>query len=180
MIAVLNKWVKEAALTIPLTLPVLLCGLVWACSAKVKDDAEAVRTLIQKGAALAEKKQTADLLDLTMDGFRADPGAHDARAVKRILFAAFMHYDKFKLHFPKPAVQLMSDGQRAEATVHFLIVRQNQAIPGLKALYDDPVKWLETVGEKADLYQLKLDLEKDGADWLVAHAILEGFKGVGF
>ncbi|MGD8844024.1 MAG: hypothetical protein PVI54_00865 [Desulfobacteraceae bacterium] len=60
------------------------------------------------------------------------------------------------------------------------INRQNQAIPGLKALYDNPRKWFEAVGEKADLYQLELDLVNDGGDWLVGRARLEGFKGTGF
>ena len=164
----------------PFTLLVLLCGLLWACSEKDKDDAEAIRELIQKGAGLAEQKQTGDLLELTTDGFVADPGGNDVQSVKGILFGAFMHYRQFKIHFPKPSVEMAADGKSAAATVHFLIVRQSQAIPGLKALYDDPRKWFEAVGEKADLYQLEMDLVKNGGDWLVGRAQLEGFKGTGF
>lgn len=149
-----------------------------ACSAK--DDTEAIRRLIVKGAGLAEKKQLGDLMDLTTPAFVALPGNYDAPTAKAILFGAFLHYGKFKIHFPKPAVEMASDGNSADATVHFLIVRQNQSIPGLKELYDDPRKWMEKVGEKADLYQLKLAMVKDGGDWLVSKAELEGFKGTGF
>jgi hypothetical protein len=157
----------------------LLCGLLWACSEK--DNAESIRKLIRKGANLAEQKQTGKLMELTADRFVADPGDRDVRSVKRILYGAFMHYREFKIHFPKPSVEIASDGKNAAATVHFLIVRQDQAaIPGLKALYDNPRKWFEAVGEKADLYQLELDLVNDGGDWLVGRARLKGFTGTGF
>jgi hypothetical protein len=47
-------------------------------------------------------------------------------------------------------------------------------------LYDNPRKWIEKAGEKADLYQLELVLKKEKGDWLVSEAALEGFKGTGF
>lgn len=149
-----------------------------ACSQK--DDAEAIRQLIQKGAEYAEQKKVGKLMAMTADGFSADPGGNDPRAVKGILLRAFMHYGQFKLHFPKPTVEMADDGLSAAATLHFLIVRQNQTLPGLKELYDDPRKWLETVGEKADLYQLEMSWVKAGGDWLVGNAKMAGFKGTGF
>lgn len=164
--------------TLSLWLLAFLCLFLSACSEK--DDVEVIRQRIQKGAELAEQKKIGNLMELTADGFTADPGGNDPRAVKGILLRAFMHYGKFKLHFPKPAVEMADDGLSAMATLHFLIVRQNQTIPGLKDLYDDPRKWLETVGEKADLYQLETSWVKGGGDWLVVSANLAGFKGTGF
>lgn len=161
-------------------LVVLCLGAIFLSACSEKDDTEAIRRLIVKGAGLAEKKQVGDLMDLTTPAFVALPGNHDAQTTKSILFGAFFHYGKFKIHFPKPDVEMASDGNSADATVHFLIVRQNQSIPGLKELYDDPRQWMETVGEKADLYQLKLAMVKNGGDWLVSKAELEGFKGTGF
>ncbi len=152
--------------------------LVVACSAK--DDIEAVRQIIEKGAQLAEKKQISDLLELTSTGFIAQPGHHDAQSVKGILFAAFMHYGKFKLHYPRPAVELKADNQGASATVYFMIFRKDRALPQLKELYDDPRGWLEAASQKADLYQLKLELVLAGGIWQVHQAHLEGFKGAGF
>ncbi len=149
-----------------------------ACSSK--DDTEAIHELIQKGTALAEEKQIGDLMDFALPGFISRPGGNDRRATKRVLFAAFRHYGDFKIHYPSPQVEVIDAGASASATIHFLIVRQDQSIPGLKELVDDPRKWIETAGEKADLYQLKLALKKDGGDWLVAEASLEGFKGTGF
>ena len=149
-----------------------------ACSGK--DDAEVIRQRIQKGAEFAEQKKIGDLMEMTARGFTADPGGNDPRAVKGVLLRAFMHYGQFKLHFPQPAVEMADDGLSAAATLHFLIVRQNQVIPGLKDLYDDPRKWLETVGEKADLYQLEMSWVKEDGDWLVVNAVLSGFKGTGF
>ena len=140
-----------------------------------KDDAQAIRELIRKGASLAEAKELGDLMELTAVGFAAHPGGHDRRETKGVLFGAFMHYGKFKILYPRPPVNIASDGHRALATIHFLIVRQDQEIPGLKDLYDNPRQWIEKAGEKADLYQLKLALVKEDGDWIVGQAELEGF-----
>ncbi len=155
-----------------------LCLLVSACSSK--DDVAVIRGVIQKSARLAEDKQINDLLELTAEGFLALPGQHDAPMVKGILFGAFRYYGRFKIHYPRPTIDVTADGTGATAVVHFLIVRRDQSIPGLKELYNDPRRWLETVGEKADLYQLKLQFKKKDGDWLVQQAQLEGFKGAGF
>ncbi len=149
-----------------------------ACSSK--DDTAAIHELIQNGTRLAEEKQVGDLMDLALPEFISRPGGYDRRGTKGVLFAAFRHYGEFKIRYPRPRVDVLDDGDSATALIHFLIVRQDQSIPGLKELYDNPRKWIETASEKADLYQLKLALKKDGGDWLVAEASLEGFKGIGF
>ncbi len=152
--------------------------LVVACSAK--DDTEAVRQLIVKGAQLAEKKQIVDLLELTSADFIAQPGHHNAQSVKGILFAAFMHYGKFNLHYPRPTVELTADNKGASAIVYFVILRQDRALPQLKELYNDPRGWLEAASQTADLYQLKLEMVLADDRWQVQQAHLEGFKGTGF
>lgn len=155
-----------------------VCIIIAACGGK--DDTAAIYELIHKGTGLAEDKQVGDLLDLTLPDFVAQPGSRNRQETKGVLFAAFMHYGKFKIHYPRPQVEIHTQGESAMATVHFLIVRQNHSLPGLKELYDEPRKWIEKAGEKADLYELKLDLKKDGGGWRVAKAELEGFKGTGF
>lgn len=155
-------------------------GLLWVSGCSRQDDIAAIRSVIEKGAQLAQDKQLSELMDLTAEGFLAGPGRHDRRQVKSILFSAFMYYGHFKIHFPQPTVELLDEGQTAAAKVYFLIVREKQTIPSIKELYKDPRRWLEAVGDKADLYQLALQFEKTGGDWRVRQAHLEGFKGTGF
>jgi hypothetical protein len=145
-----------------------------------KDQSQAVRAMIDQGAEMAEQHEIGDLMELTVKGFTANPGSHDAAEVRGILFAAFRHYGDFDIRYPRPSVTLEAGSGAAAAVIHFMIVRRDFEIPGLKELYDDPQRWLELASEKADLYQLKLDLTKDGKSWLVRQATLEGFKGWGF
>ena len=150
---------------------ILLAG----CSQK--DDVQRVREVIQKGAELAEQKHINALLEATSENFIAQPGGYDKRSVKGVLFAAFRHYGRFEIHFPRPMVDVATDGNNAASTVYFLIVRQDRAIPGLRELYENPQGWLEAVGDKADLYQLALEWVKVDGQWLVKEAYLEGFRG---
>ncbi|UCG94092.1 MAG: hypothetical protein JSW13_06605 [Candidatus Aerophobus sp.] len=156
----------------------LLLLLLPSCSKD--DDTEKIRSLIKKGAELAEKHDLGGLLELTTEDFLALPGKHGSREVRRILWFTFNHYGNFKVLYPEPSVDLEADGGIATARVYFLIVRREQSIPNLKELYQDPQDWLEEVGENADLYRLKLDLGKDNGDWLVRRALLEPFRGAGF
>jgi len=153
----------------------MLCALI-ACGEK--DDARAIRKLIAGGAALAEQHQIADLMRLTADGFTAWPGRYDARAVRGILFATFRRWGRFEIHYPRPAVELAPAPDRATAVMVLLMVSKDREFPGLKELYEDPQGWIEAVGEKADLYQLRLDLIKKEGDWRVQQASIERFKGL--
>jgi hypothetical protein len=155
---------------------VALAGI--ACSKK--DDTTVIRSLVQKGAELAEQHAIGDLMDLTAPGFTAVPGDYDARTVKGVLFAAFRHYGNFKIHFPQPTVNFNQTAGQADTTIYYVIVRQDQQLPGLKELYKDPKKWVEAASEKADLYQLELTLIKSDGGWKVIKAHMEGFKGLGF
>ena len=99
--------------------------------------------------------------------------------IKRILWAAFRHYGKLKILYPEPSVDLTSNENIASCRVYLLIVKKDRNFPELKKLYKDPRRWLEEVGENADLYQLNLQMLKKNDDWLVKQAHLEGFKGIG-
>lgn len=167
---------KQKQLSILLTIVFLF---VLSCSEK-KDDVAAIRALIKKGAQLAENHDVSGILELSTEDVVALPGRHNRREIKRIIWSAFMHYGKLKVLYPEPSVDLSDTQNRASCTIYMLIVKKEQAFPGLKTLYNDPKRWLEEVGENADLYQINLRLlKKDGA-WLVRQAILERFKGMGF
>jgi hypothetical protein len=165
----------QKQLTILLMIPFLF---VLSCAEK--DDAAAIRALIKKGAQLAEDHDVSGILELTTEDVMALPGRHDRREIKHIIWSAFMHYGKLKVLYPEPSVDLSDTENRASCRIYLLIVKKEQAFPGLKALYNDPKSWLEEVGENADLYQVDLQLAKKDGAWLVRKAHLEGFKGMGF
>jgi hypothetical protein len=73
-----------------------------------------------------------------------------------------------------------SEGEKASASVPFLIVRENVSLPGLKDFAHDPQRWLEEVGENADLYSLEMELVKQSGEWLVRRVTLKRFTGLSF
>lgn len=141
-----------------------------------KDDAAAIRALIKKGAQLAEDHDVGAILELATADVVARPGQHNREEIRRIIWAAFMHYGKLKVLYPKPSVDLSDTQNRASCRIYVLIVKKEQTLPNLKELYDDPKRWLEAVGENADLYQMNLQLLKKDGTWLVREAYLEGFR----
>ena len=155
---------------------VFLC--LMACSSK--DDVAAIRALIKKGAELAEDHDVGGIMDLTTRDVRAHPGQLNRLEIKRVIWRAFRYYGRLKVLYPRPSVDVSENGHQADCKVYLLIVKQDQALPEVKEFYDDPKRWLETVGENADLYQLNLALIKKEGTWQVHQAHLEGFKGFGF
>jgi hypothetical protein len=149
-----------------------------SCSSK--DEETAVRELVKRGASLGEEQNIKGLMDLTTEDFFAMPGEVGRQETKRILFLAFRHYQNFRILYPRPSVELKSDKHWASAVFPFLIVKKETSIPKLKELYEDPQQWLETVGENADLYRLRLECVKRNGDWLVKQARLERFTGTSF
>jgi len=144
------------------------------------DDVNAIRALIKEGANLAEERKIGALMKLTTDDFVAFPGELDRRGTKGILWRAFNYYKTFKILYPRPDVDLDAEGNISSATFPFLIVRKEHAFGNLKDLYEEPQRWLEEVGKSADLYSLKLELTKNGGDWLVRSATLKKFTGYSF
>jgi hypothetical protein len=154
---------------------VLATFLVAACG--TSDEEAAIRKLIGQAAELAEKHQIGDLVRLTAEDFVATPGNHDAHSVKGILFVTFRQYGSFNVLYPRPTVTVEDSAQRASATIYFVIVRKDVAMPPIKDLYHNPAGWLEAVGEKADPYRLALDLIKQDRRWQVQNSHLERFTG---
>ncbi len=155
-----------------------ICAVCVSCSEQ--DDVEAIRALVEKGAGLAEEHDIAGILELASHDLQAMPGDLDRRGVKRVLWRAFRYYGALKVLHPRPDIEMKEDGNRASAQLPFLIVKREQTFPGLEKLYNNPLAWLEEVGENADLYRLKLQLTKQDSDWLVNRAYLERFTGLGF
>ncbi len=149
-----------------------------SCSSK--DEETAIRELVKKGATLGEEQDIKGLMNLTTEDLLVLPGDLGRQETRRILFAAFRHYQDFKILYPRPSVELKPDKRSASAVFPFLIVKKETSLPNLKELYEDPQRWLETVGENADLYRLKLEWIKQDGDWMVKQARLERFTGTSF
>jgi len=156
----------------------IVVGGLQSCSSK--DEESAIRNLVQKGATLAEEQDIKGLMNLTTEDLLVLPGDLGRQETRRILFVAFRHYQDFKILYPRPSVDLKPDKLSASAVFPFLIVKKETTLPNLKELYEDPQRWLETVGENADLYRLKLECLKQNGDWLVKQAKLERFTGTSF
>jgi hypothetical protein len=157
-----------------------LLAVILVCNCGAKDDTRAIREFIQNSARHAEAHRVGDLVEATTEDFMALPGRYNRGTTRGILFRVFKYYGRFKIHFPRPSIQIDPSSNRAKATIYFVMVRQDIDIPDLRELTDDPQQWLKTAQQKADLYQLKLNLVKQDSQWMVAQAHLQAFKGTGF
>lgn len=166
---------KSAGLAI-LWVIIFLCLI--ACSEK--DDVSAIRELIKKGAEMAEDHDVGGIMDLTTEDVMAQPGQMTHREIKGILWRAFRHYGTLRVLYPRPSVDVSNKDHTAVCNVYLLIVKKDRTLPDVDEFYDDPKRWLETVGENADLYQMRLEMLKKEGKWRVKQAHLEGFKGFGF
>jgi len=162
----------------------VLLSLGFACfilsCAEKEDDIALILSLVQKAELLAEEHDTGKLMELTLKNFKAQDGKLARQQVRKFLWLTFKRYGEFDLLFPEPAVKISDKEQSATAVVHFLVVKKEQPLPDLKKLYRDPERWLEEVGELADLYRLNLKFLKKGDKWLVNEAKIEPYRGFGF
>ena len=158
----------------------LLFFIFMAAACSQKDDVQVIREMIKEAAGLAEDHNVGDIMELTTEDVVALPGHHNRMEIKRLIFSAFMHYGKLKVLYPKPSVDLATTDDSATSMIYLLIVKKDRSIPDVKDLYEEPRRWLEKIGENADLYQIKLQLVKKDNNWLVKQVHLEGFKGLGF
>ena len=145
-----------------------------------QDDKSAILELVQNGAELAEKHDIMGLFKMTTDHFLAMPGELDRRSCKGVLWRAFQYYGDMSIVYPSPVIDVKADGKTASVWVPFLILKRGHSFPGLNELPGNPKQWLEKVGKAADLYRLKMELVKQGEEWLVKKAHLGRFTGLGF
>ncbi|MFO8070619.1 MAG: hypothetical protein R6V85_01980 [Polyangia bacterium] len=158
-----------------------VCSLSSACSSCEEQDGEtAIRQLISRAASLAERHELGELMRMTTQDVTARPGRMSRAEIKGALLVAFRRYGQFSIEHPRPSVEVEEDGVEASADLPFLVVRENREVPDLKDLYDDPQRWLEEVGELADLYFLDLRLIKEEDAWRVEGVRIRGTRGRGF
>lgn len=159
----------------------LLLGFCLLCATCAeKDDETTIRALIDKGAVLAETHDIAAILDLTTGDVRAMPLDLDRRGIKAILWRTFNYYGPLRILYPRPSIEVKGEYNEASAQIPFLIVKKEQTIPDLEGLRDDPVAWIEALGDAADLYRIRLVLARQNGDWLIDQVFLNRFTGVGF
>ena len=163
-----------------MSMPILLiaCFTILACSEK--DEARAIRDLIDTGKSLAEAHDISGLIELTTEDVRAMPMDLDRKHIRGILWRTFKYYGPIKILYPRPKIEFSDPDDQASARFPFLIVKKEQTIPGLDQLRDDPAAWLDAIGENADLYRLSLDVIKENGNWRVRRTVLERFTGNGF
>jgi hypothetical protein len=145
-----------------------------------KDDEGTILEWLEKAAHLAEKHDVKEIMNLTSDDFQAQPGDLARQGTYDILRMVFRSYGKIKVLHPEPAVRLERDSKLALVSIPFVILKKGQPLPELDGLYNDPKGWIKAVGERADLYRLKLGMVKEDGEWLVKTARLEKFTGLGF
>jgi hypothetical protein len=157
----------------------ILGGFLWSACSQTDDEA-AVRALIDEAARLGEAHDVQGVLGLATHDLKVTPGDLDRRAAKGALWRAFKYYGSFRILYPRASVEVDPEDDRASARLPFLIVRKGQDYPALDRLPEDPLAWIEKVGEFADLYRLQLELSKEDGDWMVGLAKFERFTGYGF
>jgi hypothetical protein len=161
----------------------LLAGVFmvdWRSCCSTGTDEDAIRALIDRATDLIERHQVGDLMELTTEGFTAQPRNKNRRETKRYLFLALQRYGNFTLLSPRAGVEIEPDGSTASATVYYLMVKGKKALPDLDGLVDQPDEWLREVGDVANLFRIQLYLVKVDGDWLIASAHYQRFKGTGF
>lgn len=154
----------------------LLIGMVTGCSST--DEETAILELIALGVQRAEAHDLGGLMDLSTEDFLAEPGGYPRTEAKRFLFVGMKRYGNFRIHHPRPSIELTADKRQATATLHFLIVNKEQLFPGLETLGDDPAGWLAAVDANADLFTLSMLLRAEGGDWRIFRAKLTRFAGL--
>jgi len=154
--------------------------LVLCMSCSRGDDADKIRTQIASGATLAETHDIGGLLRLATRDIVAMPMNLDRSGIRAVLWRTFKTYGPLAVFYPRPEIEINAAAGEASTRFPFLIVRKEHDLPGLDTLRDDPMAWIEAVGDKADLYNLQLEWIQKNGEWVVDRAFLERFSGGGF
>lgn len=143
------------------------------------DDADKIRAQIARGAKLAEAHDIGGLLRLAARDVVAMPMNLDRSGIRAVLWRTFKTYGPLAVFYPRPEIEINAVAGEASTRFPFLIVRKEHDMPGLNTLRDDPMAWIEAVGDKADRYNLQLEWILKDSEWVVDRAFLERFAGGG-
>lgn len=155
------------------------CPLLLATCGGGEDPAGAIREFLSEAARLSEEHNAEALMALAAEDFRLEPHGMNRHEVRKALLFAFRHYLSFRVLYPKPRIQFEDGERRARVTFPFIIVRKEISLPGLKELLDDPRRWAQEVGDRADLYWMELHLIRSGKDaWSAETATIRPFSGL--
>lgn len=157
---------------------IVFLALCTACARG--DDADKIRAQIAQGKKLAEAHDIGGLLKLASKEVAAMPMNLDRNGIRAVLWRTFKYYGPLAVFYPRPKIEVNAAAGEASTRFPFLIVRKEHDMPGLDALRDDPMAWIEAVGDKADLYNLQLEWIEEDGEWVVDRAFLERFSGKGF
>ena len=154
--------------------------LLTGCSGcEPDDDEQLIRLLVSQAVERAEMHNIADLFDLAIKSFVADPGSHDRRSSKAMLLVMFRRYGSFRILHPSYGVNISEDAKSAELSIPFLIVREGQPVPEMRELAEDPARWLKKASEAADPFMLDAQLIKTDGEWKVEKVHITGRRSVG-
>jgi hypothetical protein len=171
---------RKKTVTKPHAVVVAIIFLTFCMSCSGGDDADKIRAQIARGAELAKAHDIGGLLKLASKEVVAMPMNLDRRGIRAVLWRTFNYYGPLAVFYPHPEIEINAAAGEASVRFPFLIVRKEHDMPGLETLRDDPVAWIEAVGDKADLYSMQLDWIKRDGEWVVDRAFLERFSGGGF
>ncbi|WP_319522850.1 hypothetical protein [uncultured Desulfosarcina sp.] len=171
---------QKKTVTKPHAVVVAIVFLVLCMSCTRGDDAEKIRAQIARGAELAEAHDIGGLLKMASKEVVAMPMNLDRNGIRAVLWRTFRYYGPLAVFYPRPEIEISEKADEASARFPFLIVRKEHDMPGLDTLRNDPVAWIEAVGDKADLYSLQLEWIRKNGEWIVDRAFLERFTGRGF
>jgi len=135
--------------TLRLLPPALLTACLVACGDPPAAPEEALRAWVADGQQRVEEKQRGALMDMISDDY-ADARGNDKEAIGQLFVFYFLRANGIKLLTNVEAVRVF-DGTAAELDLKV----------GMAATHDG------VLGFSADAYNFRLELVKDGDDWLL-------------
>jgi len=128
-------------------LPVVLVGLLCACSEPPTGPEGEVRSWVERGVAAAESKERSALIDMISPAY-ADARGYNRARIGDMLRVYFLRMQTIELITSVDEINVMGDSA-AEVLITV----------GMAGKRDN------LLGFSADAYQFSLELEKGGSDW---------------
>lgn len=133
-------------------LPIVLAGLLCACSEPSTGPEGEVRSWVERGVAAAEAKKRGTLMDMISPAY-ADARGNNRARIGDMLRVYFLRMNTIELIISVDEINVMGDSA-AEALVTV----------GMAGKSDN------LLGFSADAYQFSLELEKGSGDWSLISA----------